>query len=137
MASSGNNDLFSGGRKAMTGPILAVVEDLIFLLKIQQTAQQVGVSVEPVELSKAQERLQQSPVCAVLLDLNYRSGSAVEAARAIKADPAISRVQVLGFLSHVQGDLARDARLAGCDLVLARSAFTQQLPQLLLKLAGQ
>jgi hypothetical protein len=45
-------------------------------------------------------------------------------------------VQVMGFLSHVQTDLAAAAHEAGCDFVLARSAFAQQLPQLLVKLAG-
>lgn len=121
----------------MSKPILAVVEDLFFLSRVQHTAQQVGVSVEPVEISRIKERLLSSPTRAVILDLNYRSGDAVEAARAIKADPATAQVQVVAFLSHVQGELARDARLAGCDQVLARSAFTRELPRLLLQLAGR
>lgn len=121
----------------MSEPILAVVEDLFFLSRVQHTAQQVGVAVEPVEISRIKERLLSSPVRAVILDLNYRSGDAVEATRAIKADPATAQVQVVGFLSHVQGELARNARLTGCDQVLARSAFTRELPQLLLQLAGR
>ncbi len=67
----------------------------------------------------------------MIVDLNHRSGKAIEAARAIKSDPATSRVFVLGFLSHVQADLAREARQAGLDAVMARSAFSQQLPELL------
>lgn len=121
----------------MTETILAVVDDLFFLAKIQQTAQLVGVPVEPVEPKKLAERVAQIPVRAVILDLNHRSGSAVEVLRAIKTDPAMSRIRVLGFLSHVQTDLAAAARAAGCDALLARSAFTQQLPQLLLKLAKE
>lgn len=121
----------------MSEPILAVVEDLFFLSRVQHTAQQVGVAVEPVEISRITERLLSSPVRAVIIDLNYRSGDAVEAARAIKSDPATAKVPVVGFLSHVQGDLARNARLAGCDQVLARSAFTRELPQLLFQLAGR
>lgn len=128
-----NNGLLGGEKEA--GAILVVIEDLIFLSKVQQTARQAGVRVEPVEISKLKERLAQSSSRAVLIDLNHRSGSAVEAARAVKTDPAMSEVQVLGFLSHVQTDLARQARLAGLDQVMARSAFTQQLPELLLKLA--
>jgi hypothetical protein len=38
---------------------------------------------------------------------------------------------VIGFLSHVQGDLQQKAHEAGCDMVLPRSAFSQNLPQLL------
>lgn len=121
----------------MIGTILAVVEDLIFLSKIQQTAQLLGVSVEPVDPRKLQERVAEIAVRAFVLDLNHRSGSALEVLRAIRADPTMSRIPLLGFLSHVQTDLAAAARAAGCDILLARSAFTQQLPQLLQKLAGK
>jgi CheY-like chemotaxis protein len=120
----------------LTGPILTVVDDLIFLSKIQQTAQRVGVPVEAVEPSKVEERITEFAVHSIILDLNHRSGTAVEVARAIKANSATRHVRVMGFLSHVQGDLAAQARAAGCDFVLARSAFVQQLPQLLLDLAG-
>jgi hypothetical protein len=40
-------------------------------------------------------------------------------------------VKTVGFLSHVQKDLAVAAREAGCDRVVARSAFTKDLPQIL------
>ena len=120
----------------MAAPILIVVDDLIFLSKIQQTAQQVGVSIESVAPSKVKERVTETSAHSIILDLNHRSGTAIELARAIKGNPATSHVQVAGFLSHVQTDLAAAAHEAGCDIVLARSAFTQQLPQLLLKLAG-
>jgi hypothetical protein len=38
---------------------------------------------------------------------------------------------VIGYLSHVQGELKQKAHEAGCDMVLARSAFSQNLPNLL------
>jgi DNA-binding NarL/FixJ family response regulator len=118
-------------------PVIVVIEDLFFLSKVQQTAQQSGVTLEGVEISKLAERLRQSPGRAVILDLNHRSGIAVETARAVKSDPATASVEILGFLSHVQADLAREARQAGCDAVLARSAFAQDLSAWLLKLAAR
>jgi CheY-like chemotaxis protein len=118
------------------GPILAVVDDLIFLSKIQQTAQQVGVPVDVLDPAQVEDRIKDFAVRSIIIDLNHRSGKAVEVARAVKANPATRHVRVVGFLSHVQGDLAAAARAAGCDTVLARSAFVQQLPQLLLELAG-
>jgi CheY-like chemotaxis protein len=117
--------------------ILAVVDDLFFLSKIQQTARLVGVPVEPVEPQKLTERLGESTADAVIMDLNHRSGAAVETLRALKANPASSQLPVVGFVSHVQSDLISAARAAGCDEIMARSAFTAQLPQLLRKLAGQ
>jgi len=116
-------------------PVLVVVDDLIFLSKIQQTAQQVGVALEVIDPAKAVDRVKEILECSIILDLNHRSGAAVDVARELKADSATRNVQLVGFLSHVQGELAAAARTAGCDMVMARSAFAQQLPQLLLKLA--
>ena len=117
--------------------LLAVVDDLFFLSKIQQTAKLLGVRVEPVAPGKLAERAVQAPVRGVILDLNHRSGSALDALRAIKADAKIEATPVVGFLSHVQTDLAAAAREAGCDVVLARSTFSQKLPELLSGLGGQ
>ncbi len=117
--------------------ILAAVEDLIFLSKIQQAARLLDVAVEAVDPRKVEERATEAAVRAVILDLNHRSGTAVEVLRAMKANPRTSRVPVLGFVSHVQSDLIAAARAAGCDEVLARSAFVAQLPELLEKLSGQ
>ena len=116
--------------------ILVVVEDLIFLSKISGTARLVGVAVESVDLRSLEQRVAESPPRAVILDLNHRSGSAVDALRTLKSNPATSGVPVVAFLSHVQTDLAAAARAAGCDVLMARSAFTRELPQLLKKYAG-
>jgi hypothetical protein len=40
-------------------------------------------------------------------------------------------VRVVGFLSHVQRDLAAQAQAAGCDEVMPRSSFTQNLAAIL------
>ena len=120
--------------------VLLVVDDLFFMAKIQQTAKLTGVSVEGVPPAKLQESLAQGGsrgvIRGVVVDLNHRSGSAIDLIRMLKNDPSTAALPVVGFLSHVQADLAQAARSAGCDMVLARSAFTQQLPALLRKLAG-
>ena len=116
--------------------ILVVVDDLIFLSKIQQTAKLLGVDVEPVDPGRLEARAAQSPVRAVILDLNHRSGSALAVLRALKSNRATGGIPVIAFLSHVQTDLASAARAAGSDVLLARSAFTRELPQLLAKYAS-
>jgi CheY-like chemotaxis protein len=116
--------------------ILVVVDDLLFLSKIQQTAKLLGASVEAVDPGKLEERMALSAARAVILDLNHRSGSAVEVLRALKSNQATAGTPVVAFLSHVQTELASAARAAGCDVLLARSAFTRELPQLLEKYAG-
>ena len=121
----------------MSDKILAVVDDLFFLAKIQQTARQLNVAVEAVAPGSLQDRLTEDGACGVLLDLNHRSGAAIEAIKAAKRDSRSAKVPLVGFLSHVQAELAQAARAAGCDKILARSAFTQQLPLLLQELSRE
>ena len=111
--------------------IIVVVEDLLFLSKIQQTAQMLGISIEAVAAAKVEERARATLVSALIVDLNHRSGGAVELVSALKAHSATRGIPITGFLSHVQEELAAAARAAGCDRVLARSAMTRQLPELL------
>lgn len=68
------------------------------------------------------------PEALVLVDLNHPSG-AVEAIRALKGtDPA---PRVIAFGSHVDAERLKAAREAGADKILARSAFTARLPEIL------
>lgn len=116
-------------------PILVVVEDLIFLSKIRETARLVNVAIEVVAAERLKEALAAAAAPAVICDLNYRGGLALEAVRALKSCPRLQSIPVVGFLSHVQADIAAAAKEAGCDVVMARSAFSAQLPQLLRKYA--
>jgi len=120
----------------MAAPVLLVVEDLFFLARIQQAAQTLGITVTSASPAKLIEAMQETPPAAIIVDLNCRSGSAIEALRTLKSQPSRAPIPVVGFVSHVQTDLIAAARAAGCDQVLARSAFSQQLPQLLSRLSS-
>jgi CheY-like chemotaxis protein len=115
--------------------ILLFVEDLLFISKVQQTAQLIGVAVQPADPACGLETIVAEAPRALILDLNHRSFPALDFIRTLKAHPSTKAIPIVGFVSHVQLDVITAAREAGCDLVLARSAFTQQLPQLLRKLA--
>jgi CheY-like chemotaxis protein len=116
--------------------IIVVVEDLLFLSKIQQTARTLGIPIEVADPTRAEERARTLSVSAVLLDLNHRSGGALELVKSLKAHPETQGILITGFLSHVQEPLAAAARAAGCDRVLARSTMAQRLPDLLPTLEG-
>jgi len=111
--------------------ILAVVDDLLFLSKIQQTAKNLGVALRTALPADLPAVAGEDVPKAVIIDLNHRSGRALEALSALKSDVRTKGVTTVGFVSHVQNDLITAAREAGCDLVLARSAFTSQLASLL------
>ncbi|MDP9115411.1 MAG: response regulator, partial [Acidobacteriota bacterium] len=78
------------------------------------------------------DAIDQAPAASlIILDLNFETVQPVELIRTMKADPTLAKIQLIGYVSHVQGDLKQAAQEAGCDMVLARSAFSQNLLQLL------
>jgi len=109
--------------------VLALVDDLFFQAKMTETARRVGVALETVANGDALVAAAASQAHRlVLVDLNARQGAlaAVEQLRASgNAQP------IVGFLSHVQTELAEKARAAGCQEVLPRSKFTADLAEIL------
>ena len=121
----------------MAATIVALVEDLFFLAKIRETAKAVGVTVVTWTRAAARRPSPRPSRKPSFLDLNSRGLPAVDWIRALKADPATRPIRIVGFVSHVQEELISAARAAGCDSVMARSAFTQQLPNLLRSLVTE
>ena len=112
----------------MARRVLAAVEDLLFKSKISETASTLGIEASfPRNPKRLLEALRESPPDLLVLDLNSARFEPLSLLRSVKSDEATSDVPTVGFLSHVQKDLAVAAREAGCDRVLARSAFTKDL----------
>ena len=116
----------------MTRRVLGAVEDLLFRSKISETANTLGVEAHfPRSREKLVERIYESPLDLLVLDLNSARFKPLELLEQLKSDDISRGVPVVGFLSHVQKDLAVAARESGCDRVMARSAFTRDLPEIL------
>ena len=116
----------------VTRRVLGAVEDLLFKSKISETASQLGIEAAfPRNPRKLLDALRESPPDLLVLDLNSARFEPLALLRDVKSDEATRDVSTVGFLSHVQRDLAVAAREAGCDRVVARSAFTKDLPRIL------
>ena len=112
----------------MARRVLAAMEDLLFKSKVSETASQLGVEAKfPRSPEKLLAALRESPPDLLILDLNSARFDPLGLLREIDGE----NVPTVGFLSHVQKDLAVAAREAGCDRIMARSAFTRDLPQIL------
>lgn len=112
--------------------VLAGVEDLLFRSRIAAAAKAAGVDLWFAR--SAGELIANARASApqlVIVDLNSPRLGPFDVVAALKADPALASVPIVGFVSHVQADMVARAREAGVDRVLARSAFVQQLPDLL------
>ena len=111
--------------------ILAVMTDLFFSAKIMDMAKKFGMSVEFLkDKSTVLERVKEKP-SLVIFDLNCDAAEPLSIIRAMKADPETKRVSTIGFVSHVQTELKLEAQEIGCDMVVARSVFAQNLPVIL------
>ena len=110
------------------GRVVALMDDLFFQMKLAETAKQLGVEVKVASNGDALLGLLEPAPKLVIVDLNARSQpvQAIERMRATK-----NGVRVVGFLSHVQTELAQQALAAGCDEVMPRSSFTQKLAAIL------
>jgi PleD family two-component response regulator len=116
----------------VTRRVIAAVEDLLFRSKISETASTLGIEAAfPRSPKKLLEALRESPPDLLILDLNSARFEPLTLLGDVRSEEATRDVPTVGFLSHVQKDLAVAAREAGCDRVVARSAFTKDLPQIL------
>jgi CheY-like chemotaxis protein len=108
--------------------IVALMDDLFFQMKVAETAKHLGLELKVATNGDALVSLLEPAPQLVIVDLNARSQplEAIERVRAAQKD-----LKVIGFLSHVQLEMAAQAQAAGCNEVMPRSAFTQNLAAIL------
>lgn len=117
--------------------ILAVVDDLLFTVKISDAAKRAGLNVEFVKSERdVIEKATQEKPLLVIIDLNSSSVQPLRLISKLKTDGDLKQISLIGYLSHVQGELKQQAQEAGANIVMARSAFSQNLPQILKRHAG-
>ena len=114
----------------MSRTVIAVVEDMLFASKIRATAEAMGVKVVfPRSKETLLEQLKETPTALVIFDLHNRKIDSLDLAKEIKrAQPQVS---LLGFFSHVETELQRNAMAAGFDRVIPRSVFSRDLADIL------
>src|SRR5438067_1930974 len=116
--------------------VLAVVSDLFFSVKLSDAAKRAGMALEfvkePTEvLEKAKGRPQ-----LIVLDLNFESANPLNLIGTLKGSAETKDISLIGYLSHIQGELKQQAQEAGCDMVMARSALSQNLMQIFKRHSG-
>jgi len=116
----------------MTRHIIAAVDDMFFASKIRATAEALGVSI------KFHRRLENLMIAAdeqlpdlILVDLHNEKINPLELAHKLKSTESSKAIPLLGFFSHVQTDLQRQAVEAGYDQVIPRSVFSRDLAKIL------
>ncbi len=115
--------------------IYLFVEDLFITAKIQETARKQGVKVAFLKNEKeAIAELTSGEVtnkpALIVFDLNNTNAKPLTLIPKLRTKLKRS-ASIIGFLSTIQGDLKAKAMEAGCDTVMPKAAFSQNLPNLL------
>jgi hypothetical protein len=110
------------------------IEELFFQAKIQESAKKLGVKVSFIKNEKdavaALTDGEENKPALIVFDLNNVNAKPLTLIPKLKTKLKRS-ASIIGFLSHLQGDLKAKAVEAGCDVVMPRAAFSQNLPNLL------
>jgi CheY-like chemotaxis protein len=119
--------LFFAGRITMAR-VVALMDDLFFQMKVAQTAKNLGIEFKVAANADVLSTMLDPPTKLVIVDLNSRSDPVATITR-LRATQ--TKLPVVAFLSHVQTELAAQAKAAGSTEVMPRSVFTQNLARIL------
>jgi DNA-binding NarL/FixJ family response regulator len=110
------------------GRVVALMDDIFFQMKVAETAKHLGIEFKVATTTEALLGLLEPRPQLVIVELNARS-QPIDAIAKLRA--AAKDIRIVAFLSHVQRELAEQAKNAGCDEVMPRSSFTQNLAEIL------
>jgi DNA-binding NarL/FixJ family response regulator len=110
------------------GRVVALMDDLFFQMKVAETAKRLGVDFQVAANGEVLATMLDPPTKLVVVDLNAKSNPVATIAH-LRATQ--KELPVVAFLSHVQTELAAQAKAAGSSEVMPRSAFTQNLARIL------
>jgi CheY-like chemotaxis protein len=111
--------------------VVAVLSDLMFRVKIEDAAKRAGLRTVFVQSQGDALAWAREHPAMMILDLNCPSTEPLETIAKLKSDDATKAISLVGYVSHVQVDLKQAAQEQGCDVVVARSALSQNLPTIL------
>ena len=113
--------------------IIAVVDDMFFAAKIRAVAEAVRVEISfPRSMEVALQKARETKPRLIVVDLHNQKIDPNALAQAVKSDEQLRHIRLLGFFSHVQTELQRNAMSAGFDQVIPRSAFARDLHKILI-----
>ena len=110
--------------------VIAFMDDLMFLSRIRAAAAARDVPVVSARSLPDLLAACRQGASLVIVDLDSRLPTS-EAMTAVRAEPALAALPIVGFFSHVHAERAQAARAAGCTHTLPRSAFVRDLDGLI------
>jgi CheY-like chemotaxis protein len=117
----------------MSKTLVACLDDLFFRSKIEATARHLNVPLRFTGVGDLAKTCRDGKTAAVILDLSA-NGNPLDVVTQLRKDAATRDLPIIGFLSHVDRDLAQRAESSGVTRVMPRSEFSERLPDLIMDL---
>jgi len=112
--------------------ILVVASEANVGEEVEKAAQTEGTDCLILcEEAPIQAALQETTPEAIFIDLSTFTLDAPAIIQDLKGNTATRKIPIVAFANQIRADLLQDAKEAGADLILPRSAFNQQLPELI------
>jgi len=105
---------------------------MFFKSKIRAVAEAVGTEISfPRNRDTLIQKVREAKPRLIIVDLHNQKIDPASLANELKADEELRAIPMLGFFSHVETELQRNALAAGFDQVIPRSVFARDLSKIL------
>jgi CheY-like chemotaxis protein len=124
----------TAGLLAKAGPgtpavmVVYVIRDLLFVSKIREAAEPLGVSLTGV---RDVETLPGAAAGARLVVIDLGLPAAMRALEILASDPSTAAIPTVGFVGHERTDVIETAKALGCGRVMAKGEFAGRVGALL------
>ncbi len=112
--------------------ICVVADDMFFSSKIESTVKQLGlVMIKAKNHEEFRDKIEGKTVDLVIIDLASRRIDAEDVFTKLKNSPKHGKTFCIGYLPHVERELADKFRERGVDLVIPRSKFSREMSRII------
>jgi CheY-like chemotaxis protein len=115
--------------------VLVVDDNLLSCTRLLHQVRHAGWSSSGCGAGQALAGARRHRPDVIVVNLAARSHDPIELVRALKTEPDLAGIPVLGFCGHTDTSRRRAATDAGCDRVATNASVAQHLPALLADLA--
>ena len=108
--------------------ICIVADDMFFSSRIENTAKNLDIATVKIKnREEFQDKIEEETIDLVILDLASRKIDAEEVFTELRNSTEHKKVFCIGYLPHVERELASKFREKGMDLVIPRSKFSREM----------
>lgn len=108
--------------------ICIVADDMFFSSKVENTAKRLDIATVKIKnREELQEKIEGKTIDLVIIDLASRKIDAQEVFTELRSSKEHKKAFCIGYLPHVERELAGKFRENGMDLVIPRSKFSREM----------